>query len=175
MDLLKQLTGKNPKDFEYAAKYVMDNADEKLFAELVEKDSFLFDFVKQNVAQRLAKATNDNNWKSVLCFLKYYSPSYEDFICSTLAKYADEDLTDEILTIFETGTDEAKTYCANYFKKIPDTVAKSELIKTLKSYTFSDNIMFETKVQSNWVGHSLKELNLRNKFSLNIIVSISLR
>lgn len=33
----------------------------------------------------------------------------------------------------------------------------------------SDNIMFETKVQSNWVGHSLKELNLRNKFSLNII------
>ena len=89
--MFKKLTGKNPKDFEYAAQHVMDNADVGVFAELVEKDSFLFDFVKQNVAQRLEKAANDNNWKSVLSFLKYYSPSYEEFIVSTLVKYADDD------------------------------------------------------------------------------------
>ena len=46
--MFKKLTGKNPRDYEYAAKYIMDNSDEKLFAELVDKDSFLFDFVKQN-------------------------------------------------------------------------------------------------------------------------------
>ena len=33
----------------------------------------------------------------------------------------------------------------------------------------NDHIMIEMKVQSNWIGHSLKELNLRNKYSLNII------
>ena len=75
--MLKKLTGKNPRDYEYAARHIMDNADEKVFAELVEKDSFLFDFIKQNVSQRLSNATNDNNWKSILAFLKYYSPSYE--------------------------------------------------------------------------------------------------
>lgn len=33
----------------------------------------------------------------------------------------------------------------------------------------NDHTMFEMKVQSNWVGHSLKELNLRTKYSINII------
>ena len=116
--MFKKLTGKNPRDYEYAAKYIMDNSDEKLFAELVDKDSFLFDFVKQNVAERLEKATNINNWKTVLKFLKYYSPSYEDFIVSTLAKYADEDLTDKMLELLENGTDNEKTYAAKFFSYI---------------------------------------------------------
>ena len=92
----------------------MDNAEEKLFAELVEKDIFFFDFVKQNVAQRLAKAVNENNWKSVLTFLKYYSPSYEEFIASTLAKYADEDVKDKMLELLENGNDDEKTYAAKF-------------------------------------------------------------
>lgn len=33
----------------------------------------------------------------------------------------------------------------------------------------NDHTMFEMKVQSNWIGHSLKELNLRTKYSVNII------
>lgn len=33
----------------------------------------------------------------------------------------------------------------------------------------SNHTMFEIKVQSNWVGHSLKELNLRTKYAINII------
>lgn len=33
----------------------------------------------------------------------------------------------------------------------------------------SDHTMFELKVQSNWIGHSLKELDLRTKYSLNVI------
>lgn len=32
-----------------------------------------------------------------------------------------------------------------------------------------DHTMFELKVQSNWIGHSLRELDLRTKYSLNVI------
>ena len=118
----------------------MDNADEKLFAELVEKDSFLFDFVKQNVAQRLAKAVNENNWKSVLTFLKYYSPSYEEFIASTLAKYADEDVTDKMLELLENGTDDEKTYAAKFFSYIQDPLA----IEFLKANSYTENEYLNT-------------------------------
>lgn len=33
----------------------------------------------------------------------------------------------------------------------------------------ADHTMFEMRVPSSWIGHSLMELNLRNKFSLNVI------
>ena len=132
--MFKKLTGKNPRDFEFAASHVMDNSDVDVFAELVEKDSFLFDFVKQNVSERLTKATNENNWRTVLSFLKYYSPSYEDFICSTLARYADEDLTDEMLELFEKGTNDEKAYIAKFFSYIQDPLA----IDLLKAYSYSD-------------------------------------
>ncbi len=138
--MFKKLTGKNPRDYEYAARHVMDNADEKLFAELVEKDSFLFGFVKQNVAQRLAKAVNENNWKSVLSFLKYYSPSYEEFIASTLAKYADEDVTDKMLELLENGTDDEKTYAAKFFSYIQDPLA----IEFLKANSYTENEYLNT-------------------------------
>lgn len=138
--MFKQLTGKNPREYEYAASYVMDNNDEKLFAELVEKDSFLFDFVKENVAQRLEKATNQHNWQTVLSFLKYYSPSYEEFVASTLAKYADEDLTDKMLELLENGTDDEKTYAAKFFSYIQDPLA----VELLKKNSYSENDYLST-------------------------------
>ena len=133
--MFKKLTGKNPREYEYAARHIMDNTDEKLFAELVEKDSFLFDFIKQNVAQRLEKATNDNNWHSLLAFLKYYSPSYEEFIASTLAKYADEDLTDKMLELLENGSESEKTYAAKFFSYVQDPLA----IEILKKNLYTEN------------------------------------
>ncbi len=142
--MFKKITGKNPRDFEFAANHVMDNADVSVFAELVEKDSFLFDFVKQNVAERLAKATNENNWKTVISFLEYYSPSYEDFICSTLARFADEDLTDEMLDLFENGTEDEKTYIAKFFSYIQDPLS----VELLKKYANSDNDYLSTNCAS---------------------------
>ena len=138
--MFKKLTGKNPREYEYAARHIMDNADEKLFAELVEKDSFLFDFVKQNVAQRLEKATNEYNWQTVLSFLKYYSPSYEEFVASTLAKYADEDLTDRMLEFLENGTDDEKTYAAKFFSYVQDPLA----IEFLKKNSYTENEYLNT-------------------------------
>lgn len=134
-DKLKKLTGKNPKDFEQAAYNLINNSDAELFCELVSKEDFLFDFVKQKVISRLMKVCNESNYLNLLNFLKYYSPTYEEFIVSTLAFYADEDLTDRMLDIFETGTDAEKTYCAKFFSYIRDTLA----IGLLKKYAWSVN------------------------------------
>lgn len=134
-DNFKKLTGKNPKDFEPVACSLINNPDVGLFAELVEKDDFLFDFVKQNVASRLEKACNSSNYLNLLNFLKFYSPSYEEFIVSTLARYADEDLTDRMLEIFETGTDDEKTYCAKFFSYIQDPLS----LEFLRGNAYSEN------------------------------------
>ena len=63
MDLIKKLTSKDAKDYEPVAAQIMDTGDVELFKELIEKDDFLFDFIKENVAKRLEKATNKNNFK----------------------------------------------------------------------------------------------------------------
>lgn len=134
-DKLKKLTGKNPKDFEPVAFDVINIPDVELFKELIDSEDFLFDFIKQNVANRLAKVCNSSNYLNLLQFLKYYSPSYEDVIISNLVKFSDEDLTDRMLAIFEDGTDDEKTYCAKYFSIVQDSLA----LDFLKENAYSEN------------------------------------
>lgn len=134
-DNLKKLTGKNPKDFEPVAYSVINGPDVDLFAELVEQDDYLFDFVKQNVASRLAKVCNESNYMNLIPLLKYYSPVYEDFIVSNLVEYADEDLTDALLDLFENGSENEKTYCAKFFSYIQDPLATDYL----KANAYSEN------------------------------------
>ena len=134
-DKLKKLTGKNPKDFEPVAFDVINIPDVELFKELIDSEDFLFDFIKQNVANRLAKVCNSSNYLNLLQFLKYYSPSYEDVIISNLVKFSDEDLTDKMLAIFEDGTDDEKTYCAKYFAIVQDSLA----LDFLKENAYSEN------------------------------------
>lgn len=134
-DNFKKLTGKNPADYEPIAYNLINIPDVDLFKELVDKDDFLFDFIKENVSKRLEKVCNQSNYKNLLEFLKFYSPSYEEFIVSTLAKYATEDLTDTMLEIFVNGNDDEKTYCAKYFSYIQDPQA----LDLLKKYAYSDN------------------------------------
>lgn len=130
---LKKLTGKF--GFEPVAKHLVNDCDITLFKELVESESFLFDFVKQNVAERIRAQINENNYKNLIEFLKFYSPSYEDAIVSTLVKYADEDLTDLLLEKFENGTDDEKTYCAKFFGAVQDPLAYRFLFEN----AYSDN------------------------------------
>ncbi|MEE3349880.1 MAG: hypothetical protein VZR09_07560 [Candidatus Gastranaerophilaceae bacterium] len=137
-DNLKKLTGKNKNDYEQVAKSLVDNCDVELFKELVEQDGFLFDFIKQNVAQRIYDACNEKNYRNLLSFLKYYSPSYDEAIVSVLAKYADEDLTDEMLEIFENGDENEKCYCAKFFSYIQDSLALDLLREN--SYTENESL-----------------------------------
>lgn len=132
---LKKLTGKNKNDYEAVAKHLVDDCDVELFKELVDNDDFLFDFVKNNVAQRIENAVNQNNYQNLVEFLKYYSQSYEDVIIDSLVKYADEDLTDLMLDKFENGCDNEKTYAAKYFAKIQDPLA----YEFLRLNSYSDN------------------------------------
>ena len=132
---LKKLTSKNPKDYESVAKELINSGDVELFSELVNSEDFLFDFVKQNVAKRLEKYINESNYMNLVKFLKYYSPSYEDLIISSLVEYANEDLTELMLNLFKNGTVEEKTYCAKYFSYVKDTLA----IDFLNSYAFCND------------------------------------
>jgi hypothetical protein len=134
-ELLKKLTGKNRGDYESAARHLVDEADVGLFKELVENESFLFDFIKQNVANRLDDAVNDGNWRNLILFLKFYSPSYEEFIVSNLVKHADEDLTDEMLEKLEHGTPDEQTYAAKYFSFIKDPLSTP----VLRERAYDDN------------------------------------
>jgi len=134
-DLIKKLTGKNKGDFEYAANHLVNCADVEMFKQLVEKDDFLFDFVKQNVNERLFNAVNEENFHNIFPLMKVYSPSYEDFIVNTLVKFSNEDLTDEILNLLENGQISEKIYSAKYFSYIQDPLA----LDLLRNYAFSDN------------------------------------
>ncbi len=133
-DLVKKLTGKNPSEFEFAAAQIVNNSDVETFGALVAQSDFLFDFIKKNVNQRLTNAVNKGNYKNLMSFLTVYSNDFEDFIVSSLAKFADEDLTDEMLDLLENGTNEQKAYCAKYFSLINDTLA----LDSLKKYAFAE-------------------------------------
>ena len=65
MDLIKDLTGKDPKGYEPVASRIVNAPDLNLFSKLIEKDDFLFDFIKDNVAKRIQNACNKENYLNV--------------------------------------------------------------------------------------------------------------
>ncbi len=132
---VKNLTSKDEKAAQKSAQFLLNSGNIEMFNTLLKKSEFLFDFVKQNVNKRLTKALTETNYKNLFKFLDNYSPDYEDFIASSFAKYANEDLTDEILELLQNGTENQKTYAAKYFSYIPDTIAADNLLE----YAFSDN------------------------------------
>ena len=135
MDKIKLLTGKNPQDYEPIAFDIINNSNVELFEELVSKDDYLFDFVKSNVAQRLEKVCTKQNYKNLLNFLDVYSPYYEDFITSTLAQFADEEVTNILLEKLASGTTNEKIYSAGFFAYNKDDRA----LKYLNEYAFDDD------------------------------------
>ncbi len=155
-DRLKKLTSKNPNDYEPVAKQLIEVPDVELFKRLVENEDFLFDFVKQNVANRMEKYCNNTNYMNLLDFLKYYSPSYEEFIVSVLARYANEDLTDKMLDLLENGSTDEKTYCAKFFSLIKDPLS----IELLDKYAFDDNASLSSNCAS-----ALAKLGDKNSYN----------
>lgn len=132
---VKNLTSKDEKAALKSAKLLLDSGNSDMFEVLLKKSEFLFEFVKQNVNKRLASALTDSNYRNLFNFLNSYSSDYEDFIASSFAKYADEDLTDEFFELLQNGTESQKTYAAKYFSYIPDTIAA----ENLSEYAFSEN------------------------------------
>lgn len=128
------LISKNFEAAKSAAKAVVDTADVETFEKLTQKSEFIFDFIKEKIIKNLCCAVTKENLSNILKFTKIYSSDFEDFIVNSWVKFANEDLTDEILTLFEQGTEEQKAYAAAYFYHINDPLA----VEFLEKYAFSD-------------------------------------
>ncbi len=133
-ELVKKLTGKNRQDFEYAASEIINNSDVQSFSELVDKSDFLFDFVKENVKNRLSNAINENNYKNILNFLSVYSSDYEDVLIYNLVDFEDDEITSCMLEKFKNGTVDEKTYAAKYFSYIKN----DEVLPLIQENVFSE-------------------------------------
>lgn len=115
MDLIKKLTGKNPSEYEPIAKSIIDNSDVELFSKLVSQDGFLFDFIKENVAKRLQKACNKDNYLNLINFLNIYSPSYDTMIAEVIHNMGGENIFTRMKDIFLKGNESQKAYAVKYF------------------------------------------------------------
>ena len=115
MDLLKSLTGKDITLSEQVAKILVDNPDVELFKKLVKQDDFLFDFVKNNVAKRIQKACNKDNYLNLINFLDFYSPYYDNVITEALFKYGGSSIVQKIKDIYINGNNNQKAYALKYF------------------------------------------------------------
>ncbi len=136
MDFIKNITS---KDINLSKKTILDlinSKDLSKFKLLTEKEDFIFPFLKERISRDFVNLINKENIETVFEFTKVYSFDFEEMIVKSLLKFADEDLTDKILEIFENGTQEEKTYCAKYFCYIKDSLALDFLYKNAKS-TFS--------------------------------------
>ena len=118
-----------------AAQNIINNCDVESFSSLCENSSQIFDFIAQKVINNLLNATNKTNLNSAFEFAKCYDLIFGEYILKSWFKYADEDLTDKILELFENGSEAQKIYCAKYFKKINDPLA----LDYLNKYAFCDN------------------------------------
>ena len=151
--LFKNLTGKNEHLALKAANELINGKNNEEFVKyFASKFEFLFDFIQNNIKARIEYNINENNYLNLLKFFKYYSYNLDDFIISILVQYANENLTDTILEIFESNSssDIEKLYCAKYFYYIPDTIG----IEALNKNAFSD---FEPLMLN--CAQSLKEMN----------------
>ena len=110
MDLIKQLTGKNPSEYEPIAKSLVDNSDTELFKKLVQQDDFLFDFIKNNVAKRIQHACNKDNYSNLLNFLNIYSPSYETVLTEVLHNFGGDSLYPKMKELFLNGSGSQRAY-----------------------------------------------------------------
>lgn len=133
MDLIKKLTGKNPAEYESAAKQLVDNSDVDFFAKLVKQDDFLFDFVKNNVVKRIKAACNKDNYQNLMNFFDHYSSSYDTVIAEVLYDFGGTELLPAMKEIFINGTNSARAYAAKYFSFV-DNEYLQELLPILRSF-----------------------------------------
>ena len=151
MDLLKMLTGKNPDEYEKAANILVNNSDKELFAKLVKQDDFLFDFVKNNVANRIKKACNKDNYLNLMNFLDYYSASYDNVIAETLFDFGGLELLPAMKEIFVNGENGKKAYAVKYFSYI------------LKEYLIELLPMIRETAESDFEPLSINSIDLLSK------------
>ena len=134
--LVNDLTQKDETRALKAAQAIINEKRVDAFAKLSEKSDFLFDFVKNNVKNRLKKVINENNYRNIITFFDVYDENYADTFIEAVSQYASEDLSDAIYELLENGTINQKKYAAKYFSAIPDTIAQ----ELLEKYAFDTDM-----------------------------------
>ena len=138
MDLFKAIISKNPAEFEEAAKILVNSPDVELFKKLVNQDDFLFDFVKNNVAKRIYHACNKDNYKNLLKFLDYYSPSYDEMIAQILFDFGTNELKNTVKELYLNGTSSQKSYAAKYLMHLNNEEI-TDLLPAIRQNSKSEN------------------------------------
>ena len=125
----------------------------------------MFDFIKQNVSKRLSKACNKDNFKNLLKFLKFYSPSYDDFIAKTLAQFSDEEVQNKMLELLRNGSNNEKAYSAKYFSYKKDNSVAEELKKL--AYSEFEPIALNSAIALSSMGERTSVEEALNKLKSN--------
>lgn len=128
-NLIKNITSKDTVLAKDTIKSLIQGADIKQFQELCDSSDFIFPFLKDRIIDDFVTLVNKEDLKTVFEFSSIYSSDFEDLIVESWLKFATEDLTDEILELFETDSVEKKAYAAKYFSRILDPLALEYLNK----------------------------------------------
>lgn len=176
----KNLISKDAELSKKTASEILNNCDIETFKTLCDNSSHIFDFIIDKIVKNLTNATNHENIKTTFEFAKIYNERLGDFIVKSWLRLANEDLTDELLEIFENGTLDQKIYTARYFEKINDPPA----LDLLNKYAYSENeylsqacacalSSFGDNTLRNQVIESLKDKNddFKRYFSLKFLIN----
>lgn len=133
-NFIKNITSKDSNQSQKTILEMIKSASIDSFEELCKNSDFIFPFLKDKIVNTFVKLVNKEDMAAIFKFSKIYCFDFEDIIVNTWLKFADEDLTDKILELFENGTQEQKAYCAKYFKYINDPLSLDNLYK----YSYSE-------------------------------------
>ena len=128
-NFIKNITSKDNSLSEATLKNLIKSANIEDFKFLCDKSDFIFPFLKEKINKNFVKLIEEKELNTVFEFSKVYSSDFEELIVLSWVKFANEDLTDNILELFDSGTDEQKAYAAKYFSYINDSCALDYLNK----------------------------------------------
>jgi len=164
-NFIKNITSKDLKLSQNTILNMLKTANIEEFSELCEKSDFIFPFLKERIINDFIKLVNKEDLKTIFEFAKIYCCDFEDLIVKSWVKFADEDLTDEILEILEHGTLEQKTYGVLYFKYIKDLLVIEYL--NILAKADDDNLRLNCAIvlssfQDKTIYNEMKEIILKS-------------
>ncbi|MBR2069024.1 MAG: hypothetical protein IJ877_04595 [Candidatus Gastranaerophilales bacterium] len=133
-NFIKNITSKDVSISKNTILNMIKTASLDDFSELCQNSDFIFPFLKERITNDFVKLINEEDIGTIFKFSEIYCADFENLIVNAWRKFASEDLTDEILELFNNGNLEQKTYCALYFKYIQDPLA----LEYLNKYAFCD-------------------------------------
>ncbi len=98
----------------------------------------MFDFIKTNVANRIKKACNKDNYKNLISFFDYYSQSYDGIFAEILSEFGGEELIPQIKELFLKGNNSNKAYALKFLSLSPKDKL-DDIIPFIREAAFSDD------------------------------------